>query len=177
MEEWRPVFHGLYEVSNVGRVRRRTAKRGTRAGRIRKPRCGKRFADYENLPLWIDGKQQNFTVHSLVAEAFIGPRPDGMDINHKNGDKKDNRPENLEYVTRAENIRHAFRTGLAKARDLRGELNGYAKLSASDAASIFTLYKSGVPVRELSVRYCTHPSNVRLIVLGKAWKHVTEALS
>lgn len=67
---------------------------------------------YQLVKFSKDAKQSTATVHSLVAEAFIGPRPEGMTINHKDGDKKNNRPENLEYLSQAENIWHARRTGL-----------------------------------------------------------------
>jgi hypothetical protein len=61
------------------------------------------------------------TAHRMVWEAVNGPIPDGMQINHKNGNKQDNRICNLEVVTPSENTRHAFRTGLARAD---GERNG-----------------------------------------------------
>lgn len=50
--------------------------------------------------------------HRLIWEAVHGPVPDGLEINHKNGCKTDNRIENLELVTRGENLRHAYRLGL-----------------------------------------------------------------
>ncbi len=53
-------------------------------------------------------------VHSLVADRFIGPRPTGADINHKDGDKTNNCVTNLEYCTRAENMRHAVAMGLSR---------------------------------------------------------------
>lgn len=59
------------------------------------------------------GKRTMRTVHSLVAEAFIGSRPANHEINHKDGCKTNNHVNNLEYVTPSENIRHAFTTGLA----------------------------------------------------------------
>jgi hypothetical protein len=53
-------------------------------------------------------------VHNLVAETFIGKKPFGSQVNHKDGNKGNNTPENLEYISQKENLRHAFRTGLMK---------------------------------------------------------------
>lgn len=47
-------------------------------------------------------------VHVLVAHAFLGPKPEGMEVNHKNGNKADNSIQNLEYVTHQENIKHSY---------------------------------------------------------------------
>lgn len=55
-------------------------------------------------------------VHALVALAWIGPKPKGMQINHKDGNKLNNAPENLEYVSPSENIKHAYKTGLAHVK-------------------------------------------------------------
>ncbi len=76
-------------------------KQWTKRGRILKPGdCGG-----GHLFVWLCAPAGKFsqTVHALVAEAFIGPRPEGMEIRHLNGDPADNRPENLEYGTRSEN--------------------------------------------------------------------------
>lgn len=56
----------------------------------------------------IDGVVWTVKVHALVAAAFIGERPEGLDVNHKDGDKTNNRACNLEYVTRSENVLHSF---------------------------------------------------------------------
>lgn len=63
------------------------------------------------------------TVHRMIWEAANGPIPAGMEINHINGIKSDNRLANLEMVTPSENCLHAFRTGLSRAY---GEFNGRA---------------------------------------------------
>ena len=67
--------------------------------------------------------------HRIMWEAAVGPIPDGMQINHKNGIKDDNRLENLEVVTASENTIHAYRTGLA---DKKGEKSGRPKLTQAN---------------------------------------------
>lgn len=92
---------------------------------------------YHLVSLFRDGKPYSKKVHTLVAECFLGPRPDGYDINHKNGIKTDNRLENLEYCTRAQNTQHAYNLGLAKG--VRGEHHGNSKLSDTQALDLMTL--------------------------------------
>ena len=69
-------------------------------------------------------------VHRLVMVTFHGPRPEGMEVNHKDGDKLNNRQDNLEYTTRSKNMKHAFANGLAFAR--RGSSNFRAKLTEAE---------------------------------------------
>jgi len=65
---------------------------------------------YLVVSLW-DGRKYNRTVHSLVAEAFLGPRPQGHEVRHLNDDRYDNRIENLAYGTHSDNMRDAQRNG------------------------------------------------------------------
>ena len=55
-------------------------------------------------------------IHSIIAQHFLGTRPHKFTVNHKDGVKTNNRIENLEYISNAENVRHAFAMGLSKAR-------------------------------------------------------------
>ena len=59
-----------------------------------------------------DGTRKHFVIAREVAHAFIGVRPEGMQINHKNGIKTDNRVENLEYISPSDNLKHAVKMGL-----------------------------------------------------------------
>ncbi len=120
-EEWRPVvdYEGWYEVSNLGRVRGLRTNFGRARRRVLK--CGKRKA-YPTAWLSKDNTVQSHFVHRLVAAAFIGPRPPGEQVNHKDGVGTNNRPQNLEYVTASENQLHAL--GLGLARDHRDPVTG-----------------------------------------------------
>jgi len=122
-EQWRPVLgnEDRYEVSNLGRVRGLTTALKCRAGgtrvrpqRILRPsmyRCG-----YWKVSIGRNGKFKTMSVHRLVAKAFCLQQDGKNYVNHRNGCKTDNRPENLEWVTRAEDAQHAQDTGLNNAR-------------------------------------------------------------
>lgn len=119
-EEWRPVI-GIqhYEVSNTGKIRS--------LDRIKQFKCRWGHSVTRNHKGTVlhghinsDGYKAvklgrthgEHLVHRLVATAFIGDCPAGWTVNHKNGDKLDNRPHNLEYLTFSDNTKHAHATGL-----------------------------------------------------------------
>lgn len=132
-ESWVPVdgYVGIYDVSNMGRVK--TIGRRDRYGRPVREKIRRPAADpkgYLRLFLCHDGKNRCFLLHRIVARAFLGPCPSGYTVNHINGVKTDNREENLEYATKGENSRHAYRMGLLKdAPVLRGESHHNSKLT------------------------------------------------
>lgn len=162
-EIWKdiPGYDLYYEISNLGRIRS-------------KPQIMKTFSTGRNrshVALALrdnNSKKKTHLVHVLVAETFIGPRPGGdwrkIQVNHIDGNSKNNCVSNLEYVTCAENHRHAVRLGLAYI----GEKNGNAKLTAEDVRDIRTM-----TAREASKKYGVHYQTARNIINRKKWKHVT----
>lgn len=125
-EEWRPVTGcDGYEVSDLGRVR--SFMKGS--WRLR-ALCGER---YLHVILRVEGESVIRYVHGMVAEAFLGPRPAGHDINHRDCNRLNNVPANLEYVTHRENMVHAVRMGRPVGkRKLSTELYARRRLLARD---------------------------------------------
>lgn len=99
--EWRQVREHLnYEVNSLGQIRHKKRKQ------ILKPRSNNGGYQYVNFK--VDGKNVNFAVHRIVANAFI-PNPNGYaEVNHKDYDKMNNCVENLEWVTSSQNKQHAY---------------------------------------------------------------------
>lgn len=102
-EVWRavPGYEGLYEVSDFGRIR------NLRTGRILANTPTKK--GYCSVALFFDGTRTRHYVHRIVLVAFVGPCPVGMETNHKDRAKANNRLSNLEYITGSENMRHYHR--------------------------------------------------------------------
>ncbi len=140
LTRWRiaPSFPN-YEVHETGLVRRRISANNVKAGQILKPQVDARRpynnTSYAHHILTRDGVKQKVRVHRLVLEAFVGFAPTPLhEGNHLDGNGLNNHVTNLEWVTRGENIHHAFATGLRPYQ--RGELGPRAKLTSADVQAI-----------------------------------------
>ena len=169
MEVWNAVvgYEGWYRVSNLGKVQRIAPGQGAKAGRVLRPVINSR--GYATVSLWMNGRSKRRCIHHLVAEAFLGWRPKGKEVNHKNGYKPDNRLENLEYVTSGENQLHAYQIGLRMGKV--GEANVRAKLTQSEVNEIRRLYKQGLwTQRQLGKMFDISDTQIWAVVNYKSWK-------
>lgn len=167
-EEWRPIpgYEGCYEASTLGRIRNCRIKRFGPKGDALKPQMAGRLK-YQIVNLCAHGKSRVHLIHRLIAATFLGNCPPDREVNHRNGDRLDNRLANLEYVTRRENFDHAMRTGLT----MRGGANPLAKLTEEDVAVIRA---SGDTHKTLAKRFGVTNSAIHCAQSGKTWGHVGE---
>lgn len=169
METWKAVvrYEGIYKVSDQGRVRRIKAANGATVGRIL--RSSKDKDGYCLVHLCREGICKTNKVSRLVLTAFVGsPKPE-QESNHKDGVKANNRPENLEWVTKSENNLHKCRV-LGKSR---GELHNKAKLTNKDLPVIRRLLAEGKLLqREIGELFGVSGATISDIKLGRYWAHI-----
>lgn len=152
-EIWKPVlgFEFAYSVSNLGRVY------SARTEKVMKP--GRSSNGYLTVVLSEKGKRRSVPVQWLVAETFIGARPQGRQVLHNDGDKTNNCVSNLRYGTRAEN-----------ARDVT--LHGRRKWSVDQIREIRRLMAEGANGVEVALRFGMTHEQVYQIKNGKAYAYV-----
>ena len=177
-EEWKavPGYGGFYEVSSGGRVRslprtvrRRSGQGYFQAGRVLKQ--NKIPNGYFQVKLCAVEVQAVAYVHKLVASAFCCGEAPKLVANHINGRKDDNRSANLEWVTRSEDGKHAWRIGLqTHDRDLaKGEDHPNSKLTRKNVIDIRASSKSA---RELARTYPVCRQTIDEVRRRNSWKHV-----
>ena len=158
-EEWRdiPGYEGQYQASSYGRIRsldrtlmykpsrRRKAFTISKTGQLLKPISNKR-TQYQAV--FLNGKRA----------ACYGPCPQGHEVLHRNGNRQDNRIENLAYGTHSENVRDTYRYG-----------GKQQKLAAEDVEAIRFGLSTGLSMKELAVMYQISISNVSRIKTGSRY--------
>lgn len=104
MEIWKPSKkYSNYEISNEGRVR------NAKTGRVLKTQLDDK--GYAQVVLQKDGRQYRERVHKLIADTFIGTTQSNMDVIHRDNNRLNNHVSNLEYMSRADSVRLAFKRG------------------------------------------------------------------
>lgn len=112
---WKDIigYENHYQVNELGQIRTLKDSPTCKAGTVLKSQTNHKNG-YVYQMLYKDGKQKLFRLHRLVAIAFLPNPYNYKQINHINGDKTDNRVENLEWCSQEQNMLHAYKTGLEK---------------------------------------------------------------
>lgn len=157
-ETWKPVigYGSFYEISDLGRI-----KSLRQHNRIMKPWP---VTGYPTVCLCGPTGQKNKAVHIIVAIAFIGPVPEGKEVHHKNENRGDPRLENLEYVTRQENIQRSI-------AHYRGPFNASSKLSVAEIREIRALYPT-TPGSVLAKKFNVKRATIYAVAARRRWGYI-----
>lgn len=180
MENWKDVvgWEGLYQVSDLGRVKslERTFTTRNRWGemlktkreRIMQPNLSGGYP-YLSVTLQRDGYLKRRSVHSLVCEAFHGPRPTPKHhCAHGDGDPINNRADNLRWATVKENSEDTRKHGRLRV----GEKSNLSRLSEQDVIDIRHRAKSGASLMELAKAYKMTKASISKIIKRETWAHL-----
>lgn len=154
-EEWRR-YDERYEVSSLGNIRRITGEPMSQRLNL----AGRKTVRLHGV---------SKSVASVVAQAFLGPRPVGLTIDHVDGNKTNDAASNLEYVTIAENIRRSHKLGIAA----RGERIGNARLTTALVSALRTRAAAGERPFLLSQETGIPEETLCQAINGTTWKHVS----
>lgn len=170
MEVWRdiPGYEGLYQISDMGRVKSmpRLVVRSITNGNytVKERFLRPALADgYPIVGLSKNGKPRTWRVHFLVMMAFVGPRPDGADVCHEDGDRVNNALSNLRYASRRENMADAIKHGT-----MAGVKNGNSKLSAKQIMAIVDAYNE--LEEKLASEHGVSVGTIRNLKMGRTYK-------
>lgn len=165
-EVWKPVvgYEGLYEVSNLGRVKS-LPKKGFKKEAIRKTGMDVRNG-YVTVILRKNNIPYTKRVHSLVVEAFLGIKTTKKLVaNHINGQKTDNRLENLEIISQRDNIKHAINIGLTRIPIKDERYN--SKIKEKDFPKLLELFKTDMTSKDIAKLFRVGPTTISRIRKGK----------
>lgn len=166
-EIWKEIEVPGYFISNYGRVK-------GRSGKIIKSYLNKRVG-YYMICIHLNGrasKSKCLKIHRLVAKAFVSNPNNYSVVNHIDGNKQNNYFKNLEWCTTSENLKHAFKIGLSKAK--QGPDNKYAKLTTIDVVYIKKNYiprDRNFGARALARKFNIAHDTILDILKGKRYKN------
>ncbi len=175
VEEWKDIqgYEGIYQISNLGRVRsldrythvkcdKYEYDRKTK-GRILKPKTMK--CRYYAVDLCNEkGVMKEFTIHRLVAQAFLPDFDSSLTVNHKDGNHFNNCVNNLEMTTIVGNNNHALAQGLNV---------GSSKLNVSDVLNIRRLHREGYSYTDIAAMYNLTRQSIYCICTYRTWKFIS----
>lgn len=123
---------------------------------------------YPVIGIYPSGKGRPIGVHILVAETYLGPKPEGMEVAHEDGDPGNPCAENLRWSTHRDNMADKVRHGTSQ----HGERSGVHKLTEDDVRTIRQAAAAGQSHRSLARQYGVTPPNIGYVVRRETWRHI-----
>ncbi|XZE33772.1 NUMOD4 motif-containing HNH endonuclease [Pirellulaceae bacterium SH501] len=171
-EVWLPVpgYEELYEISSIGRLRRKSASKMAPAGYVMK--CRLDVHGYPRYSLSQRRKYWTVQAHRLVAIAFLGPPPfPKAQVAHYDGNKQNNHVSNLRWATQKENAADNVRLGVAHGAH-RGTEHHMARLSAETVVRLRCLVEFGASIVDAAKALRVHKMTAYDAIVGKTWSHI-----
>ncbi|PZO54865.1 MAG: hypothetical protein DCF15_11230 [Phormidesmis priestleyi] len=115
-------------------------------------------------------KRHSKSIHSLVAETYLGPRAEGWVVNHKSGVKLDNDLNNLEYITVSQNNAHAYSMGLSSKRGSKASGSKLTEKQVSEIKKLLT--EEELSHGQIAKKFQVCRTTITMISTNKTWRHV-----
>lgn len=170
-------FEGYYQVSNLGRVKRlKRQSKNSRGNSLRTlpekilSLTNRNLKIYITVKLTVKGVTKSVQLHRLVLCSFETEPVGGREVNHINGNKRDNSLANLEWVTRQENVNHAIKLKLRTK--IFGEQTNSNKMTSSTVKKIWKLRNKGFSYVKISEKLNVSQKMVGDVVRGRTWNHI-----
>lgn len=181
-EIWKDItgYEGLYQVSNLGRVKSLSingiTKKGFKSVKkekiLKAGKTGCKNSQYLGVVLRKKGKSKSTYVHRIVATAFI-PNPENKKtVNHKDLDKLNNKATNLEWATYKENIQHSWENGACTPHSVKGIDHWKNKLTENQVREIKSLFNKKMKIREIAEKYGVSFGCISAIKYNITWKYI-----
>lgn len=155
-------YENLYSVTEDGMVYSHITNKFLKATKFK--------GHYKKVVLYKNKIGKGKEVHRIVAETFLERRDPTLQVNHKDGDKGNNKVSNLEWVTARQNSEHALKTGLFNPY---GENQGNSKLTERDVLEIIEKVDR-MRVMDIAKEYGVTRSSIGHIKSGKNWSHISK---
>ena len=176
-EIWKDIlgFETRYQISNLGRVKS-LIRTFTKKDGVKMTIGGKLLTIQESEYLKVSfsecGNTNTFTIHRLIAIAFIPNPKNKPQVNHIDGNKHNNDIQNLEWCTSRENVIHAIDSGLMNGR-LKGSKNHFSKLNEVEVLYIRKNFNhTNISMKELTSKFNIKKATLYRIINRTAWKHI-----